>query len=237
MLAFHASIFVFKHRFYSKRKNVFRHYDSEPKQEASTSGIQNINQPKLQKPWRCCMCKTRSQSIDGIKNHVLEKHEIDSQYKCALCPYKTNETDTLKAHFNNAHPNQDIDIIYAYRKVEEGPKDDKDGENFDTTPLWQRDRPRVRHIRGILFEELAPMPSKSPKKPVKNSIPANPTPGPAPKIIQTTPEVSKSTINLELSIESVANGTADVLKQIDLEKIEQSAVQVGVIYLLFFKLT
>jgi hypothetical protein len=26
-------------------------------------------------------------------------------------------------------------------------------EPFDTTPLWRRDMPRIRHIRGILLEE------------------------------------------------------------------------------------
>lgn len=173
------------------------------------------------------MCKTRSQSIEGIKTHVLDKHEIDSQYKCSLCSYNTNEKETFNEHFKTSHPSQDVDIIYAYRKVEEGPKDDKDGDNnFDTTPLWQRDRPRVRHIRGILFDESSPMTTKSPKKSAKNSLTINPATISGLKVIQPSPEGSKSTINLDLAIESVANGTADVLKEIELEKSEQLVTQV-----------
>lgn len=181
---------------------------------------------KSQKPWRCCMCKTRSQSIDGIKNHVLDKHEVDSQYKCALCSYKTNEKETFREHFSDAHPQQVIDIIYAYRKVEEGPKCDKDIKNFDTTPLWQRDRPRVRHIRGILFDESSPAPAKSPKKPVKNPITGHSTPSAGGKTTQLTPEGPKSYVNLDLSIESVANGTAEVLKEINSEITDQEITKV-----------
>lgn len=172
------------------------------------------------------MCKTRSQSIDGIKNHVLDKHEIDSQYKCALCSYKTNDKDTFKQHFSEAHSNQDIDIIYAYRKVEEGPKEDKDVDNFDTTPLWQRDRPRVRHIRGILFEESSPIPAKSPKKPTKNPGTLNTNVGTSAKTTQPMAEGTNSTLNLDLSIESVANGTAEVLKENEPDINDKNVIQV-----------
>lgn len=171
------------------------------------------------------MCKTRSQSLDGIKNHVLDKHEIDSQFKCAFCSYKTNEKHTFNKHFTDVHPKQDIDIIYAFRKVEEDPKEDKEIDNFDTTPLWQRDRPRVRHIRGILFEESSPIPAKSPKKSNKNLV--NTTHSPSIKITQVTADVLKSTLNLDLSIESVANGTAEVLRKNESETVEQNIFQVN----------
>lgn len=187
----------------------YRHLESEPNQEASTSGVQNTIQIKALKPWRCCMCKTRSTSQEGIENHVLEKHEIDSQYKCALCSYKTNNKDTFTSHFKDIHDNKEIDIIYVYRKIEEGPKEDKE-EAFDTTPLWQRDRPRVRHIRGILFEETATIPSKSPKK-TPNKI-TSPVPViNKPVTICESPKTPSAT-NLDLAIESVVNGTADILQ-------------------------
>lgn len=154
------------------------------------------------------MCKTRNNTLEGIQNHVLEKHEIDSQYKCAQCSYKTNDKDTFTSHFKDVHDNKEIDIIYMYRKVEEGPKEDKEEEAFDTTPLWQRDRPRVRHIRGILFDESSAVPVKSPKK-LSNKSAASVT------IKSTILEVPKivGTNNLDLAIESVANGTADILQE------------------------
>lgn len=223
-----------------------RFMESEPKdstQETSTSTVQSAPVPatttKYYKPWRCCMCKYKSATQDGIQNHVLEKHEIDSQFKCALCWYKTNDKETFTDHFKVAHENQTIDIIYAYRKLEEGKE--KESEAFDTTPLWQRDRPRVRHIRGILFDESSPAPAKSPKKAkfataasspgpsgVRN---ATPSPGPSgvkntvstpgPSSAKPTPPLGSSASiiistkhsNMDLAIESVVNGTADILKE------------------------
>ncbi|KAG5893935.1 hypothetical protein JTB14_028744 [Gonioctena quinquepunctata] len=190
-----------------------RYMESEPKDPTEELSLLDgpstptNNQLKSKdKPWRCCMCKTRNNSQEGIQNHVLEKHEIDSQYKCALCAYKTNEKDTFEEHFKDHHTNQEINIIHVYRKVEDGPKDDKDkdADPFDTTPLWQRDRPRVRHIRGILFDESSPVPAKSPKKPPK----AVTTP-------TSSASTSKATSNLDLAIDSVAKGT-NILKDDEL---------------------
>ncbi|KAJ8936842.1 hypothetical protein NQ314_012158 [Rhamnusium bicolor] len=196
--------------------------EAEPKdvtQEPSSSGVQNQSTSvtsKVMKPWRCCMCKYRTGSQEGIQNHVLEKHEIDSQFKCALCTYKNNDTEMFTDHFKEAHNNQPVDFIYVYRKMEEE-KEKETEVAFDTTPLWQRDRPRVRHIRGILFDDSTPSPTKSPKKPAKvASTPAvTPTPGPSGvKSVPASPGPSTSkNSNIDLSIESVANGTADILQE------------------------
>ncbi|KAJ8956301.1 hypothetical protein NQ318_015037 [Aromia moschata] len=185
--------------------------EAEPKdQEPSTSGVQSAapaSTSKVHKPWRCCMCKYKSGTQEGIQHHALEKHEIDSHFKCALCTYKSNDKESFIEHFRDAHNNQSVDIIYAYRKIEEGKE--KESETFDTTPLWQRDRPRVRHIRGILFDESSPVPAKAPKKTVKSAASPSPS-GAKPAPAQPKPSTSKS--NMDLSIESVANGTAEILK-------------------------
>lgn len=182
---------------------TIRYMESEPKDSdddaKSVTNTPILNQNKFNKPWRCCMCKTRSGTQEGIQNHVLEKHDIDSQYKCALCIYKTNDKSTFTEHFKQEHNNQDINIVYIYRKIEDEPKDDKDSDSFDTTPLWQRDRPRVRHIRGILFDESLPVTSKSSKKSVKLS-PSMST------------AAMKSSAKLNSSINAVATGNADVFK-------------------------
>lgn len=84
------------------------------------------------------------------------------QYKCALCTYKDSEKDTFTTHFSEKHPGYDIDIIDVFYKKDPSDLNKKsDNEPFDTTPLWQRDRQRVRHIRGILFDESGKLPKKS----------------------------------------------------------------------------
>lgn len=143
--------------------------------------------------WRCSLCKYRCAGDEDIKNHVLNKHEIDSQYKCALCTYKSNDKDTFQQHFADNHENQKIDIIYVYRKVEKDQKGLEIG-SFDTTPLWRR--ARVRQIRGILLDEASKeeKPVKTPKKVVKPA-PSKPAPS-----------------NLDLAIEAVVSGNSEVLK-------------------------
>lgn len=58
---------------------------------------------------------------------------------------------------------------------------------FDTTPLWQRDKQRVRHIRGILFDESGKLPKKAPIK------------------LQQMDTVIKMQDNLDRAIEAVVN--------------------------------
>ncbi|CAB0035897.1 unnamed protein product [Trichogramma brassicae] len=41
-------------------------------------------------------------------------------------------------------------------------------EPFDTTPLWQRNAPRIRHIRGILFEEDEEEPKSTSKRKIES---------------------------------------------------------------------
>ncbi|CAH1118526.1 unnamed protein product [Phaedon cochleariae] len=188
---------------------VVRNMSSEPTdQEDPPTGTNQPSTPQPpptktnQKPWRCCMCKTRSSTAESIQAHVLDKHEIDAQYKCALCAYKTDHEGAFEGHFKGSHQGQEVEYIAAYRKVEEEPSEEG-GDAFDTTPLWQRDRPRVRHIRGILFDESSPVPAKNTKK----------TPTKVP-----TPSSSKSSgsSSLDFSIDAVAKGTAGVLKENEL---------------------
>ncbi|XP_028133091.2 uncharacterized protein LOC114328441 [Diabrotica virgifera virgifera] len=151
---------------------TLRCLESEPKDIEDEENAHPVSTPvssKFSKPWRCCMCKSKTVTQDGIRNHVLEKHDIDSQFKCALCIYKSNDLITFPGHYKEHHSNQEVNIIQVYCKIEEENKDDKDTDVFDTTPLWQRDRPRVRHIRGILFDESTPVPTKSLKKATKGS--------------------------------------------------------------------
>lgn len=44
-------------------------------------------------------------------------------------------------------------FLFLFQKDDENNITVPESEQFDTTPLWSRDKPRVRHIRGILFEE------------------------------------------------------------------------------------
>ncbi|XP_018330512.1 uncharacterized protein LOC108740636 [Agrilus planipennis] len=194
-----------KHPLQEARVIVVRDMDSEPHEEdypKSQMPSSYLEEIKETKPWRCGMCKYRCTTRNEIVAHAYNKHEMTSQYKCALCSYKTASKDSFDEHYSSRHPGQAIDIIDAFYKIDETVSVITKENSFDTTPLWQRDRPRVRHIRGILFDESGRVPKKSPFKitPVSSSL---------------------ANSNLDEAIEAVATGTSIVLKNI--EKASQKA--------------
>ncbi|XP_060534291.1 uncharacterized protein LOC132706779 [Cylas formicarius] len=176
-----------------------RAMDSEPNHYGAEHGSQmTATTTKQSKPWRCCMCKYRCATEEDVRSHIVNKHDVDAQFKCTLCPYKSNEKASFATHFKADHPNHDIDFIFVYRKMEEETQKEEAQAPFDTTPLWQRDRPRVRHIRGILFDEATPQPVKSPKKTPKSSPAAT-----SAAIVATPSTSSKNIFNV---IDAVARG-------------------------------
>lgn len=77
---------------------------------------------------------------------------------CGVCQYKNSYVKNFENHFATRHPGEAVNMIQVYYK--DLPKEqvsnkdsDSDPNAFDTTPLWSRHMPRVRHIRGILFED------------------------------------------------------------------------------------
>lgn len=134
------------------REIVERNVNKEPNKE---------QQLKL---WKCGLCKIKRSSRQEIVTHVAQMHNISAQYKCAFCNYLTEDTYTFKTHFEELHPGRNIDIIIAYYKEEDLSKSIEQRNNFDTTPLWSRDKPRVKHIRGILLDDSGKIPKKNPLK-------------------------------------------------------------------------
>lgn len=198
--------------------------DSEPQefvpQEEVASTPPPIASSKF-KPWSCGMCKAKYHTREDIRAHIIKKHNIDAQYKCTLCAFKNDEEDSFKAHFQEKHPGQELDMIFVYQKIEEElPKDDS-GAAFDTTPLWQRDKPRVRHIRGILFDEASPQPTKSPKKlktygGSSGKASANTTPKASPVVsVSSSPKITPSTsTSVSPSVNSVSKNVFDCIEAV-----------------------
>ncbi|KAK5638594.1 hypothetical protein RI129_012889 [Pyrocoelia pectoralis] len=128
---------------------------------------------KEAKPWRCSMCKYRCSTKTEIVTHAHNKHELDTQFKCALCQYRTSAKSNFASHFQLEHPGRNVDVIDAYYEEEAVPavKTALDLNLFDTTPIWQREKTKVKYIRGIPIEETVKMSKKSfPKFDDKNEI-------------------------------------------------------------------
>lgn len=111
--------------------------------------------------WKCNLCDFKCVYKADITAHADTIHGESGQYKCVLCSFKTSGKIILEQHISGKHAydsNADYTVIYQRikavnkRNVETTEQGGQD-EPFDTTPLWTRNMPRIRHIRGILLEE------------------------------------------------------------------------------------
>ncbi|XP_076249064.1 uncharacterized protein LOC143188616 isoform X2 [Calliopsis andreniformis] len=111
--------------------------------------------------WKCNICDYKCVYKAEMVNHTTTVHDEKCQYKCTLCSFKSSGKIMFEQHINSKHSNDpNVDYIMVYQRIKGVNK--KSGDNveqsgqdepFDTTPLWRRDMPRIRHIRGILLEE------------------------------------------------------------------------------------
>ncbi|KAK3914018.1 DNA transposase [Frankliniella fusca] len=115
--------------------------------------------------YECSLCSHKGSKTE-VMSHVASQHRIHAQYKCTQCNFRANARVRFNAHFAKRHPNEKEAFIELYRKSkgeklnEEAPQPILEISTppvepiaFDSTPLWSRNSPRVRHLRGILFEE------------------------------------------------------------------------------------
>ncbi|XP_014479925.1 PREDICTED: uncharacterized protein LOC106747127 isoform X2 [Dinoponera quadriceps] len=143
-------------------ENVQHHQQQQQQQQQQP--IQEDAEEEVPDPdgnhWKCNLCDFKCAYKAEMSNHAAAVHDEKCQYKCAVCSFKTSGKVLFEQHISSKHaydPNVDFVLVYQRIKgvnkrteiVEQVGQD----EPFDTTPLWRRDMPRVRHIRGILLEE------------------------------------------------------------------------------------
>ncbi|KAJ8678941.1 hypothetical protein QAD02_014728 [Eretmocerus hayati] len=112
--------------------------------------------------WKCCLCEFKCVLKSAMQQHVLSVHDEKCQFKCNECGFKSVSRNTFDQHITTRHFNQSrVDFTTFYRRIKSLPPKKPDSastpipqaEPFDTTPLWSRDKSRIRHIRGILLED------------------------------------------------------------------------------------
>lgn len=111
--------------------------------------------------WKCNLCDFKCAYKAEMSSHAATVHDEKCQFKCALCSFKTISKILFEQHISNKHAHDpNVDFILVYQRIKgvnkrntEAVEQAGQDEPFDTTPLWRRDMPRVRHIRGILLEE------------------------------------------------------------------------------------
>ncbi|KAJ1524151.1 hypothetical protein ONE63_010679 [Megalurothrips usitatus] len=116
--------------------------------------------------YECALCSAKGMTKQEATAHAASVHRINTPYKCNLCSFRSSSRARFAPHFAKQHPYDKEEIIEVVQKskvdkpIEDVPQLPPEPPTppieplvFDSTPIWTRDAPRVRHLRGILFEE------------------------------------------------------------------------------------
>ena len=140
---------------------VIREFESNDSSQSSTIEENEEDTPDPDgNHWKCNICEYKCVYKAEMQTHVGNEHDEKSQFKCTACAFKTNGKIQLDHHISSKHtydPEADYTMVYqrikGTKKIADIVDQRTTDEPFDTTPLWRRDMPRVKHIRGILIEE------------------------------------------------------------------------------------
>lgn len=134
-------------------------------------GLQQSTSEKSKETiWQCNNCQFTAATRTLIVQHNADKHSIHSQFNCELCGARSSSRQFLEEHHSKSHPVQDLRIFQHYSKMGDSTNSQTAPLIRDNAPLWKRDSNKIKHIRGILFEEEEDVPKKKTKKRRESTI-------------------------------------------------------------------
>ena len=147
--------------------------DQKLKQLEKANDIQkSLTDPEITyRPFRCGICDTAHITKDSILEHIEAAHGLVGQFKCIFCMFTSTNKSTIAAHFKSTHADQSQNVgfntiplyyidqynVSSTNTVLQAPQSDNSEIEEKREPLWRRDMPGLKHIRGILYEEYVPL--------------------------------------------------------------------------------
>ena len=124
--------------------------EDEPKKEEKEPETEKL--VAVYKPYKCGFCEFATETIEEMRDHCREVHNISHQYKCGLCDFVSDSRQEIENHVHDNHPGGLGSIVRVFyidpTTVVDAYPDEK------RQPLWARDMEGYKHIRGILYDEL-----------------------------------------------------------------------------------
>lgn len=102
-------------------------------------------------PYKCGLCDLATETIEAVREHCASVHEISLQFKCSLCDVASDNKAEVEVHSEASHALTIMMRIFYVDPTSNAPIDPFLEEKRE--PLWRRDMPGLKHIRGILYEE------------------------------------------------------------------------------------
>lgn len=104
-------------------------------------------------PYKCGLCEHASETLELIRAHCSSSHDITNQFKCSLCDVVSDNKAQVENHCESTH--NSLSVMMRIYYVDPSSSTNSGSELMDEKrePLWRRDMPGLKHIRGILYEE------------------------------------------------------------------------------------
>ena len=103
-------------------------------------------------PYKCGLCDVSFATVDSIRHHCLEVHDMPKQFKCGLCNLMSDNKQEIEKHFSEIHKNVTFCMLKIFY-VDPSTSNDYITEEKGK-PLWAREMEGIKHIRGILYEDF-----------------------------------------------------------------------------------
>jgi len=103
-------------------------------------------------PYKCGLCDVTSETVEAIRAHCLEVHEMTKQFKCGMCNLMSDQKQEMEKHFTTKHQNVNfcmLKIFYVDPSTTNEYITEEKGK-----PLWAREMEGIKHIRGILYDDF-----------------------------------------------------------------------------------
>ena len=124
--------------------------DTEDKKEPVQPEVNKII--ATYKPYRCGLCDFSSETVEEIRGHLYEVHSIHHQYKCGLCKFESDVRSDMEDHVGNQHPGGQASLVRTFYVDPTTVLDAYPDER--RYPLWAREMEGLKHIRGILYDDM-----------------------------------------------------------------------------------
>ena len=104
-------------------------------------------------PYKCSLCEFSCEFVEDIRSHLLEVHGISHQYKCGSCNFFSDSKKEVESHFVSDHHQGPQPCLIRLFSIDPTSVVDYYPEE-KRFPLWSRHMEGLKHIRGILYDEL-----------------------------------------------------------------------------------
>ena len=133
--------------------------------------VKALDQTIIYNPFKCGICDYAQETMEGIREHIKMAHDMTKQFKCIFCELASDTKNEIKSHYKSSHrdlsENEALSLIQLFyvdpyntnmSGTTGGPGNVSDYLEVETEkrePLWRRDMPGLKHIRGILYEDYS----------------------------------------------------------------------------------